>query len=752
MGLVEGVTGEGFDQVENLHRQGLVEALGGCPGHEVVAFLGHQRGDLLAHRLAHDVGCAQGVPGELLQYEQHLVLVDNDAVGLVQQFLQAGVRVGDRRPAVLGINEAVNVLHRPRPVQGDHGGDVADVGRLELFDVTLHTGAFQLEYVGGVARGQQLEGLAVVQRQRLQIYLDSLAPANQLHGLVQDGKAGETEEVHLQQAEMRHRVHAELGHHHRAGFLAPGRTLQRHGLGQRLVGDENPGGVGADVVHQTFQPLRLVHQLVDGFGAVIGGLQFGADLESVLQAAGLEGHHAGDAVHIAVAHPQGAAHVPQGGLGPQGSEGDYLGHAVAAVLVYDVVQHLVAPVVLEVHVYVGHFLAFHVQETLEDKAVLQGVNVGDAEAVENDAGRRAAAHAEEYLALAHELDDVPHHQEVVGELGVADDVQLVAQPLHGLLRGVGVTLPEPGLADLGQIFVGVHAVGGLVARQVGLAEIQRHVAHIGNKPSVAQSGIADISGQTGEKLLHLLRTLDVVGIVLHPQALFVVDRCAGLDTDVDVLQARLVLMDVMGVVGRHQREFQFLAHAQQSLVYLVELRDVRVLLEFEEVAVAEQLAVPACGADGIVIAPVGQDARDFGGRAAGEAYQAGAVFFQQPFVYTRSVVEAFDVGLGDQLHQVAVAGIVAGQQHQVGRAALAGVLVVPAVVGDVDLAADDGLDAGVAAGGVEVHNTIEGAVVGDGQRIHAQLAGAGDQFRDAADAVEHTVFGVNVEMGERQTG
>ena len=217
-------------------------------------------------------------------------------------------------------------------------------------------------------------------------------------------------------------------------------------------------------------------------------------------------------------------------------------------------------------------------------------------------------------------------------------------------------------------------------------------------------------------------------------------------------RAGLVLMDVMGVVGRHEWELHVLAQAQQSLVYLVQLRDMAMLLEFEEIPVAEQLAIPARGLDRAVVVAVGQQPRHLGGGAAGEADQAGAVFFQQALVYARAVVEALDVGLGDQLHQVAVAGVVAGQQHQVGRAALAGVLVVPAVVGDVDLAADDGLDAGVAAGGVEVHHAVEGAVVGDGQRIHAQLAGAGDQLRDAADAVEHTVFGVNVEMGKSQTG
>ena len=86
---------------------------------------------------------------------------------------------------------------------------------------------------------------------------------------------------------------------------------------------------------------------------------------------------------------------------------------------------------MEVHVDVGHLLALQVQEALEDQAVLQRVDVGDAQAVEHHAGGGGAADPEQYLAVADEGDDVPDHQEVVGEAGVADDVQLVFQAFAG---------------------------------------------------------------------------------------------------------------------------------------------------------------------------------------------------------------------------------------------------------------------------------------------------------------------------------
>ena len=169
-----------------------------------------------------------------------------------------------------------------------------------------------------------------------------------------------------------------------------------------------------------------------------------------------------------------------------------------------------------------------------------------------------------------------------------------------------------------------------------------------------------------------------------------------------------------------------------------------VALEFQKVAVAEQIPIPAGGTDGVVIAPVGQEARDLGRWAAGQTDQAGAVLLQQRLVDAGAVVKPLDVGFGDQLHQVAVSGVIAGEQHEVRRAAFRWVFVVPAVVGDVNFAADDRLDAFLAAGGIEIDHAVKSAVVGNGERIHAQGPGVGNEFLDSADAVKHTVFGMDV--------
>ena len=261
--------------------------------------------------------------------------------------------------------------------------------------------------------------------------------------MVQDGQGGEPEEVHLEQPQLGHWDHRVLAHHDGTVLVALGRPLQGHGIRQGFVGDEYPGRVGADVVNDALQALSVVHQDPYLLLFLVGVSEILVGSDGFVYGAGLERHHPGDPVHVPVAHAHAPADVPEGGLGAQGSEADDLGDLVAPVAFDHVVQHLVAAVVLEVHVDVRHLLALQVQESLEDQAVLQRVDIGDAQAVEGYAGRRAAPDSVEDLAPAGEVDDVPHDQEVVGELGVADDLQLVLHSLLGLWRQCAVAGGEP---------------------------------------------------------------------------------------------------------------------------------------------------------------------------------------------------------------------------------------------------------------------------------------------------------------------
>ena len=135
---------------------------------------------------------------------------------------------------------------------------------------------------------------------------------------------------------------------------------------------------------------------------------------------------------------------------------------------------------------------------------------------------------------------------------------------------------------------------------------------------------------------------------------------------------------------------------------------------------------------------------DAAGEAAGERDQPARVALEQLPVDARLRVVALEVAERAELDQVRVAGVRLGQERQVRVAARARV----AVVGDVDLAADDRLDPLVARRLVEVDRAGERAVVGERHRRHLELGRAGRERRDPARPVEDRVLAVDVQVDE----
>src|SRR5579871_5445313 len=75
-----------------------------------------------------------------------------------------------------------------------------------------------------------------------------------------------------------------------------------------------------------------------------------------------------------------------------------------------------------------------------------------------------------------------------------------------------------------------------------------------------------------------------------------------------------------------------------------------------------------------------------------------------------------------------------------------------AVVGDVDLAAEERLHALLPRRLVQVDRASEGAVVGEPDRWHVELGGALREIRDPARPVEDGVLRVDVKVDEGRVG
>ena len=159
--------------------------------------------------------------------------------------------------------------------------------------------------------------------------------------------------------------------------------------------------------------------------------------------AGLIGHQLAEPVDLAVGHLQHAADVAQHGAGLQLAEGDDLGHAVRAVALAHIGDHLVAAVLAEIDVEVGHRHALGIEEALEQQAEADRIEIGDGERPGDQRARaRAAAGADRNAFGLGPFDEVGDDQEVALIVHAGDDIELEGEPL-----GIG-----------GRVIAGRHAM------------------------------------------------------------------------------------------------------------------------------------------------------------------------------------------------------------------------------------------------------------------------------------------------------
>ena len=198
--------------------------------------------------------------------------------------------------------------------------------------------------------------------------------------------------------------------------------------------------------------------------------------------------------------------------------------------------------------------------------------------------------------------------------------------------------------------------------------------------------------------------------------------------------ARVVAAEVVRVVGGDERESGFFGEAvdegEEGLVFIE-----TVVLEFEEeVVLAEEVGVFVGEAAGFVVAVGEEGFVDVAAKASGEGDEAFGVAAEQVLIDAGLVVEAFEVGGGDELDEVAVALLVLAEEDEV-VVAVRVVAHLAALLRDVDFAADDGVDAGGFGGVVKFDGAEEVAVIGEGDGGGFLLGDELHELRDFASAI-----------------
>ncbi len=596
MGLVEAVLGEGFHLAEKFLDLFLVVAALDAPLDEPFFLGGHLADFLFAHDLPEFVGFAHGKTGDAHRYLHDLFLEDDDAVGVFQDIFKVGKYVGHFFTAHFTVDVDVGHarLQRPGAVQGVEHDQVLDLGRLRLFQVIAHAGAFKLENAVGVAFLEHLERFAVKQVDVFQVDGHAQGFAHFADDVLDDGQGLQAEDVHFQQPDVFHFVLFEMG-----GDIVLG-LVQRHVFGQFLRGDDHAGGMHGRVADVVFELEGVIDQL-DRLRIVLDlALQFGVPFDDILQFhLGTFGDHLGQPVDLGQLDLHHAADVADGQLGLHAPEGDDLGHVVLAVLAADVGDDLVAAFAVEIDVDVRQADALGIEEAFEDQVVFQRVDVGDAHDERHQAAdHRTAPRPDRDVGFLGEADDVPDDQEISREAHFPDLFYLVLQPLLVLLvavlemLGLGQVLVADALEAFQAYFFEIIVDGELArhleAGQEILFQLEFEIAARGDLEGVVQA-----FRDGGKQLGHLLAGFEVQLLAFHLHRPFgIADHVVGLQTDQDLPGVGVLPGQVMDVVAGHQGNRKLAGQVGQ-LRQNLQLFLHAVVLDLQEKIVLECVLVPA---------------------------------------------------------------------------------------------------------------------------------------------------------------
>ncbi len=158
--------------------------------------------------------------------------------------------------------------------------------------------------------------------------------------------------------------HVELGHRH----VGLGIAVERHQFAQRTIADHDARRMGRRVPRQSFEALRNVEGACHHRVFVAKRLQLGFAGDRRRQrhgGCGILRHQFCQLVDLPIGHLQHAPDVAQHAARLQRTEGDDLRHLIAAVALLHIADHLVAAVLAEIDVEVGHRHAFRIKKPLE---------------------------------------------------------------------------------------------------------------------------------------------------------------------------------------------------------------------------------------------------------------------------------------------------------------------------------------------------------------------------------------------------
>jgi hypothetical protein len=433
----------------------------------------------------------------------------------------------------------------------DH--QVVEVARLEARQHGHLGAALDLEDADGIGLAEHVEDPGVAAGDRGQVEPAAVVDTDEVEGLVDAGQHAEPQHVDLQDAEGVQVVLVPLDDR----AVLHGGVLDGHQLRERPAGHDEAAHVLRQVAGKADQ---LARQLEGEPEAPVAGVEAQlAQARRVQALAAPAPERAGQGRDPVGRQAQRLADLADGAAAAIADDGGGQPRPVAAVLRVDVLDHLLAALVLEVDVDVGGLVALGADEALEQQVEARRIDRGDAQAIaDRRVGGRAAALAED-VARAREAHQVVDGEEIGRVAQLADERQLVLdrRPDPGR-HAARITLARPQPGQVGQLLLWVAALAGRLVR-IFVAQLVEAEGAAAGDLQAARQGL----GMVAEEVRHLGGRLQMaLGVGLQAEARLV-DGAARADAGEHVEQHLAPGPVHARVVGGQQRRAALLRQRRQ---------------------------------------------------------------------------------------------------------------------------------------------------------------------------------------------
>ena len=337
--------------------------------------------EMTRHRSPESVSNAWSHACDVHRDLDDLLLVEDHSERVFENRLQQRVRIGHWLAALLAPDVGMDCVALDRSGTDDRDLDHQVVEGLgPRPGQCLHLRArLDLEDADGVGVAARFEDPGVVQRELVEVRPDAGGVFDELETFRDDGECSQPEHVHLDEPEVLDVVLVELddpSSFHR-------RRLDRRDVHQRLAGHEHSAVMDRKVAREVDHLAAQLEEVLPALRPHVGRRDRAEHrvldvlAEPAIYAFRQPVEHLGRESERLADLPDGHSRL----------ECDDVAHhpgALPAVLVVDVLDHLLAVLGREVDVDVGGAGHLLVQEALEQQVVLDGIDAGDAEDVGDD--------------------------------------------------------------------------------------------------------------------------------------------------------------------------------------------------------------------------------------------------------------------------------------------------------------------------------------------------------------------------------